>query len=86
MQEVNTTVEKKHRSEGSEQYEKEAFVDRINELNFIVKEFQKLYEKSPATDRLFRAKVLKEIEHTKRILSKVQAEYEIFKRYKWELQ
>ena len=64
------------------QYEKEAFVDRINELNFIIKEFQKLYEKSPAVDHLFRAKVLKEIEHSKRILSKVQAEYEIFKKYK----
>jgi hypothetical protein len=69
-----------------EQYEKETFVDRINELNFIIKEFQKLYEKTLVTDHLFRAKVQKEIEHSKRILSKVQAEYEIFKKYKRELQ
>jgi hypothetical protein len=66
---------------GSDQYEKE-FVDHINEINFIIKEFQKLYDKAPATDNLFRAKVLKEIEHTKRILSKVQIEYERFKKYK----
>jgi hypothetical protein len=70
---------KKTRSE--RRYEKE-FVDRINEINFIIKEFQKLYDKAPATDNLFRAKVLKEIEHTKRILSKVQIEYEMFKKYK----
>ena len=74
--------DKKHLSEAPGQYEKEIFVDRINQISFIVKEFQKLYEKTPATEHLFRAKVLKEIEHSKRILSKVQAEYEMFKKYK----
>ena len=65
-----------------EQFEKEAFVDRINEINFIVKEFRKMYDRSPVTDHSFRAKVLKQIKHTERILSKVQAEYEMFKKYK----
>ena len=65
-----------------EEYEKEEFVDRINEIRFIVKEFQKLYERSPTIEHLFRAKVLKETERSKRILSKVQSEYEIFKKYK----
>ena len=71
-----------HLMNDPEEYEKETFIDRINEINFIIKEFQKLYEKSPATDHLFRAKVQKEIEHSKRILLKVQAKYEIFKDYK----
>jgi hypothetical protein len=66
------------------QYEKEAFVDRINEINFAIKEFQKLYERSSATDNLFRAKVLKQIERSKRTLSKIQVEYEMFKKYKME--
>jgi hypothetical protein len=63
----------------SDYYEKE-FADRINELNFIIRQFQKLYEKSPATDNVFRAKVLKEIQHTKRILSKLQVEYDVFEK------
>ena len=65
-----------------EQFEKEAFVDRINEINFIIKEFRKLYDKTPVTDHLFRAKILKDIEHSKRTLSKIQAKYEMFKKYK----
>jgi hypothetical protein len=65
-----------------EQFEKEAFVDRINEINFIIKEFRKLYDKIPVTDHLFRAKILKYIEHSKRTLSKIQAKYEMFKKYK----
>ena len=71
-----------HLMNDPEAYEKETFIDRINEINFIIKEFQKLYDKTPITDHLFRAKVFKEIEHSKRILSKVQAKYEIFKKYK----
>jgi hypothetical protein len=83
---------KLHRSEAEEwyfrlmndpeQYEKETFVDHINEINFIIKEFQKLHERPPVTDQLFRAKVLKQIERSKRTLSKIQVEYEIFKKYK----
>jgi hypothetical protein len=65
-----------------DQYEKETFVDHINEIKFIIKEFQKLHERSPVTDHLFRAKVLKQIERSKRTLSKIQTEYEIFKKYK----
>jgi hypothetical protein len=64
------------------QYEKEAFIDHINEIKFAIKEFRKLYEKAPVTDHLFRAKILKEIELSKRTLSKIQVEYEMFKKYK----
>jgi hypothetical protein len=83
---------KRHRSEAQEwhfrpmndpeQYEREAFVDRINEINFAIKEFEKLYDKASVTDHLFRAKVLKEIERSKKTLSKIQNEYEMFKKYK----
>ena len=65
-----------------EQFEKEAFVDRINEINFAIKEFQKLHEKAPITDRSFRAKVLRQIERSKNTLVKIEAEYEMFKKYK----
>ena len=50
------------------QYEKETFIDSINGINRIIKEFQKLYDKTPITDHFFRAKVLKEIERSKRTL------------------
>jgi hypothetical protein len=71
-----------HLMNDPDQYEKETFVDHINEINFIIKEFGKLYGRSPLTDHLFRAKVLKQIERSKRTLSKIQTEYEIFKKYK----
>jgi hypothetical protein len=64
------------------QFEKEAFIDRINEINFAIKEFEKLHDKSSVTDQSFRTKVLGEIERSKKTLSKIQTEYEIFKKYK----
>jgi hypothetical protein len=66
----------------AEQFEKEAFLDRINEINFAIKEFQKLHEKAPITDRSFRAKVLRQIERSKITLVKIQTEYDMFKKYK----
>jgi hypothetical protein len=56
------------------QYEKETFVERINEIKFALKEFQKLHEKASVTDHLYRAKVLKQIERSERILSKTQVD------------
>ena len=64
-----------------QQFEKEAFIDRIKEITFAIKELRELHEKAPVTDYLFRAKVLKEIERSERILSKIQADYEMFKKY-----
>jgi hypothetical protein len=84
--------QKQHRSEAEEwlfrlakdpkQYEKETFIDGINEINRIIEEFQKMYETTPATDDSLRAEILKGIEESKRTLSKIQAKYEIFKKYK----
>jgi hypothetical protein len=73
---------KKPLANNPEQYEKEAFTDRINEIEFAIKEFRKLYEKAPAADHLFRAKILKEIEGSKRALSEIQVEYNMYKKYK----
>jgi hypothetical protein len=64
------------------QYEKETFIEGINGINSIIEELQKLYEKTPTTDHLLRAEIIKGIEHSKRDLSKIQAKYEIFKKYK----
>ena len=65
-----------------EQYEREAFIDHINEINFAIKEFEKLHDKSPVTNQSFRAKVLREIKRSKKTLSEIQTEYEMFKKYK----
>ena len=70
----------------TKQFEKEAFIDRINEINFAIKEFEKLHDKAPVTDQLFRAKVLAEIERSKKTLSEIQVEYEMFKKYKKRMQ
>jgi hypothetical protein len=51
-----------HLINNPEQFEKEAFIDRINELKFAIKEFRILYDKAPETDHLFRTKILNEIE------------------------
>jgi hypothetical protein len=61
---------KRHRSEAEEwyfrlmndpkQYEKERYIDSVNVYNSIIEEFQKLHEKAPVTDHLYRAKVLKQ--------------------------
>jgi predicted DNA-binding protein YlxM (UPF0122 family) len=41
-----------------------------------------MYEKIPTTDHLLRAEIIKGIEQSKRTLSKIEAKYEIFKKYK----
>ena len=40
------------------QYEKERFIDSINVFNSIIEEFQKMYEQTPAADRLARDEIL----------------------------
>jgi hypothetical protein len=57
------------------QFEKERFIDSINVYNSIIEEFQKLYEKTPITDRLARDEILDGIEQSRRDLAKTQAEY-----------
>jgi hypothetical protein len=44
------------------QFEKERFLDSINVYSDIIEEFQKLYDKTPMTDRLTRAKILNGME------------------------
>jgi uncharacterized membrane-anchored protein YhcB (DUF1043 family) len=61
---------------------KEAFADGINLINRITKEYQRLYEKTPATDSLVRDEIINGIEQSKKELTKTRAEYEIFKKYK----
>ena len=64
------------------QFEKERYIDSINVYNSIIEEFQKLYDKTPATDRLAGDEILDGMEQSKRDLARIQTEYEIFKRYK----
>jgi hypothetical protein len=67
---------KRHRFEAEEwyfrlmndpkQFEKERYIDSINVFNSIIEEFQKLYEQTPATDRLVRDEILDGIKQSKR--------------------
>ena len=65
-----------------EYFERWRYTDNINAYNSIIKEFQKLYEQTPATDRYARARILSGIKKSKRELAKTQAEYDKFKEYK----
>jgi hypothetical protein len=50
-------------------------------MNYIIKEFQKLYEQTPATQRYARARIISGLKKSKRELAKTQAEYGMFKKY-----
>jgi len=65
-----------------EQFEKEAFIDGISTMNRAINEFQKMNEETSATDHILRMKILKGMEQSKITLSKIQADYEMFKKYK----
>ena len=71
-----------HLMNDPKQFEKERFIDSIKVFNSIIKEFQKLYEKTPAADHLARDEILDGMEQSKRDLIRIHAEYEIFKKYK----
>ena len=67
---------KRHLSEAEEwyfrlmndpkQFEKERYMDSINVFNSIIEKFQKVYQKTPASDRLVRAEILDGIKQSKR--------------------
>ena len=63
-------------------FEKDRFIDSIHVFNGIIEDFQKLYEGTPATDRLARDEILDGMQQSKRDLARIHAEYEIFKKYK----
>ena len=64
------------------QFEKEQFIDSINVCNSIIEEFQKMYEQTPAADRIACARILSGMKKSKRELAKTQVEYEMFMKYK----
>jgi hypothetical protein len=63
------------------QFKKERYIDSINVFNSIIEEFQKMYEQTPATDRLARNEILDGMKQSKRDLAVIHAEYEMFKKY-----
>jgi hypothetical protein len=65
-----------------EYFEKERYIDSINVYSSIIEEFQKMYDKTPTADRTARTKILNGMKQSKRELAKVQAGYEVFKKYK----
>ena len=64
------------------QYEKERFIDSINEFNNVIEEFQKIYRQTtPATDDSLCARILNDIAMSRTQLKRTQAQYEMFKQY-----
>ena len=61
-----------------EYFKRWRYTDNINAYNSIIEEFQKLYEKTPVTDRFVRARILTGMKKSKRDLAKTMADYEIF--------
>ena len=64
------------------EFEKMRYIDSINVYNSVIEECQKLYDKTPASDRFTRARSLNGIKRAQRELAKTQAEYEMFRKYK----
>jgi hypothetical protein len=87
---------KRHRSEAEEwyfrlmndpeQFEKERYIDSINVYDSIIEEFQKLYEKTPATDRLVRDEIIDGIKQSKRDLQKFRPNTRCSRNTRRELQ
>ena len=48
------------------EFEKCRYIDTINDYNFLIEEFQKLYEQTPASDRFIRARILSGMKKSKR--------------------
>jgi len=65
-----------------EYFEKWRYIDTINDYSSLIEEFQKLYDKTPASDHTTRARILSGMKKSKRELAKTHHEYEIFKKYK----
>jgi hypothetical protein len=65
-----------------EYFEKWRYIDTINDYNNLIAEFQKLYEQTPVTQRYTRTRIQSGMRKSKRDLTKTQAEYEMFKKYK----
>jgi hypothetical protein len=56
--------------------------DTINYYDMILREFDKLYEQTPTTDKYVRARIISGPKKSKRDLAKTQDEYDKFKQYK----
>jgi hypothetical protein len=59
------------------QFEKERYIDSINVFNSIIEEFQKMYEKTPATDRLACARILNGMNQSKQSWQKLRLNTDI---------
>ena len=58
------------------------YIDSINVYNSVIEECQKLYDKTPASDRFTSTRSLDGIKRAQRELAKTQAQYEMSRKYK----
>ena len=64
------------------EFEKMRYIDSINVYNSVIEECQKLYDKTPASDRFTSTRSLDGIKRAQRELAKTQAQYEMSRKYK----
>ena len=66
----------------SEYYEQFRYKDAIDDYNSVIEHCQKLYDETPVTNRIMRARCLSNMRRAQRELVETQAEYDKFKKYK----
>jgi ElaB/YqjD/DUF883 family membrane-anchored ribosome-binding protein len=64
------------------QFEKERYIDTINDYNNVIEELEKLYEQTPMIDHYMRARIQSGLKESKRELARTQDGYDKFKKYK----
>ena len=67
-------------------YEKEAFIDGIEQMNHLIKELEKIRKVTHATDHFLHAKIAKERKQLEETLSRLHDRYELYKTYKKKMQ
>jgi hypothetical protein len=66
----------------SEYYEQWRYKDAIDDYNRVIEHSQKLYDETPVTNKIMRARCLSNMRRAQRELAETQAEYDKFKKYK----
>jgi|SRR5919198_3865050 hypothetical protein len=68
------------------EWEKFRYKDTIDDYNSVIEHSQKLYNETPVTAKaanpIMRARCLSNMKRAQRELAEIQAEYDIFKKYK----
>ena len=64
------------------EWEKFRYKDTIDDYNSVIEHSQKLYDITPVTNRIMRARCLSNLKRAQKELAETLAEYDKFKQYK----